>query len=228
MKKQGISQETLKVLACITMLIDHIGAVFVPGYALRCIGRLSFPIYCFLVAEGCHYTTSPKKYALRMLFMAVVSEAAYDLAFYGGFTLRRQNVMITLLLGFLALELMKKCSNVGLKILAAVPFAIAAELMHSDYGAEGVMVIALFGLTREREHKYLLQFLGMAFIFSGMVSAEILRIGNYPLQMQELGALAIIPISLYNGKKNTTSKAVQWGFYLFYPVHLLVLYLLRG
>lgn len=227
MKKQGISQETLKLIACITMLIDHIGAVFVPGYALRCIGRLSFPIYCFLIAEGSHYTRSPKKYALRMLLMAAASEVGYDLAFYGGFTLHRQNVMLTLLMGFFALEVMKKCPNTGLKIMAAVPFAIVAEFCRSDYGAEGVMVIALFALTRELPHKHLLQFLGMAFIFSSMSSAEIFRIGNFPIQMQELGALAILPIALYSGKKATTSKAVQWGFYLFYPVHLLVLWLIK-
>lgn len=227
MRNRGISQEALKFIACVTMLIDHIGAVFVSGNMLRCIGRLSFPIFCFLIAEGAHYTRSPKKYALRMLLMAVLAEIPFEMAFFGSLTPYRQNVMLTLLMGFCALQVMKKCPNVLLKCLAAVPFAVLAEWMHADYGAEGVLVIALFGLTRDWKYQHLAQLLGLGLIFSQMSSAEIFRVGGLIVTMQELGALAVIPISLYSGKKATTSRAVQWGFYLFYPVHLLVLYLLK-
>jgi membrane protein implicated in regulation of membrane protease activity len=73
-------------------------------YSLRVIGRFAFPIYCFLLAEGAHCTRNPKKYALRMAIGAVLSELPYDLAFYGGWTMENQSVMITLLLGFGALE----------------------------------------------------------------------------------------------------------------------------
>lgn len=227
MKKQGLSQEALKLIACFTMLLDHISAVFLPGYALRCIGRISFPIFCFLIAEGAHHTRNPKGYALRMLLMAVVTEIPFDMAFFYGMTPYHQNVMVTLLLGFLALELGKKCSHWILKILAAIPFAWLAELLMTDYGREGVMVIVMFGLTRELPHKHLIQFALLYLIFAGMSSAELFRIGSFPVQMQELGALAMIPISLYTGKKTTSSKAVQWAFYLFYPVHLAVLWILQ-
>lgn len=227
MKKHEISQETLKIIACITMLIDHIGSEFVPGYALRCIGRLSFPIYCFLIAEGAHYTRNPKKYALRLGIMAMVSEIPFELAFFGGYTPYRQNVMLTLLLGFCALQVMKKCPNTGLKIMAVVPFALIADFVYCDYGAEGVMIIALFALTRELPHNRLLQFVGMALIFGNMRSAQLFTIGVIPVTLQSLAALAIVPIGLYNGKKTTASKAVQWGFYWFYPLHLLLIYLIK-
>ena len=100
-RKFGLSQEGLKLIACVTMLIDHIGAVFFPyAIGLRIIGRISFPIYCFLLAEGVHHTRSPLKYGLRLLLVAVISELPYDFLFYGRFTWLRNSVMVTLLLGF--------------------------------------------------------------------------------------------------------------------------------
>lgn len=227
MNKRILSQEALKLVACITMLIDHIGSEFVSGYALRCIGRLSFPIFCFLIAEGSHYTHNPKKYALRMAVMALVAEIPFELAFFGGYTPYRQNVMLTLLLGFCALEVMKRCPNMGLKVMATVPFALIADFVRCDYGAQGVLVIALFGLTRELPHRHLTQFLGMVLLFGSMRSAEMFRIGFLSITMQELAALAIVPIALYSGKKTTHSKWLQWGFYWFYPAHLLGIWLVK-
>ena len=85
--KTGISQEGLKLLACLTMLIDHIGALFFPQFQwMRIIGRLSFPLYCFLLSEGIHYTRNPMKYGLRLLLVAVLTELPYDLLFRGEFT----------------------------------------------------------------------------------------------------------------------------------------------
>lgn len=229
MKKRGISQETLKMIACATMLMDHIGAVFVPGYyayyTLRVIGRLAFPIYCFLIAEGAHYTRNPKKYALRLAVGAVLSEVPFDFAFFGGWTLEHQSVMITLLLGFLALQVMKKCSNSVLKLLAAAGFALLAEWLQTDYGGCGVMLIAMFGIVRGTPHEQWVQLLGLAVVCWLMDSARIPVLGvRIPIEM--FAVPAMIPIALYSGRKATHSKAVQWGFYLFYPVHMAVLYLL--
>lgn len=247
MKNKGISQEVLKLIACVTMLLDHVGAVLVnelfyeaaacgesAGYllqiyeVLRIIGRLAFPIYCFLLAEGAHHTRNPKRYALRLGAAAVLSEIPYDLAFYGGLTVYHQNVMLTLLLGFLAIQVMEKCPNVGLKIMAAVPFAVLAKYLHTDYGANGVMVIALFSLTREHPKKHLLQFFGLWFLFSPSNAMFLNWLGGFRIVMQEWALLALIPIWLYSGQKLSWSKAVQWAFYLFYPVHILVLWMLEG
>ena len=111
-QKVSISQEGLKLLACVTMLIDHIGAVFFPQFQwLRIIGRLSFPIYCFLLAEGVHYTRNPAKYGLRLLLVAGLAELPYDLLFYGKLTWAKNSVMVTLLLGFLAGIAMKRSKS---------------------------------------------------------------------------------------------------------------------
>ena len=79
--KKGISQEGLKILACLTMLLDHIGAVFVRGYTLRIIGRIAFPIYCFLLVEGVLHTKNPRRYGLRLGIGLLLSEIPFDLLF---------------------------------------------------------------------------------------------------------------------------------------------------
>lgn len=226
MIKRSVSQEFLKLIACITMLIDHIGAIFIPGYALRIIGRLSFPIYCFLLAEGVRRTGNLRRYGLRLAISMMLAELPFDLAFWGRWTWAHQSVMVTLLLGFLALTAMEKCGSPFGKLLITIPFVLLAQWMRTDYGGAGVCLIVLFGMTRDMPHKYLLQLLGMVVIFDQIPGLQI-RIGGYYLPVQMFAILSLIPIALYSGRKVTGSKLAQWGFYLFYPVHLAVLYCIK-
>ena len=238
MERKGLSQEGLKVIACATMLLDHLAVVVVMGPVyrvhsgewmeiyelLRLIDRLAFPIYCFLLAEGSVHTRNSARYGLRLAIAALIAELPYDLALWGRFTWNHQNVMVTLLLGFCALEVMKRCPNLLLKLVAAAPFAILTELAGSDYGADGIMLIVLFALTRDVPYRGLIQLIGMWFIFSPGHTMFMNWIGGISLTTQEWAALALIPIWCYNGRKRTDSKGVQRVFYLFYPAHLLVLY----
>lgn len=243
MRKCGLPQEGLKLIACITMLLDHIGAVTIMACfetatgankgtlldlyeILRMIGRLAFPIYCFLLVEGSDHTRNSKRYGLRLLIAALLSEIPYDLALYGSITCQHQSVLVTLLLGFIMLEMMKKCPRKVLKLLAILPFAWMADAMNSDYGADGILVIALFALTRELPYQKLLQFFGLWCIFSPSYLMMINWLGGVSITVQELAVLALVPIWLYDGRKVTKSKAIQWAFYLFYPAHLLALYLI--
>lgn len=245
MQKKGLSQEGLKLIACITMLLDHIGAVVVMAWfenssgankgllldlyeMLRVIGRLAFPIYCFLLVEGSVHTCNPKRYGLRLLIAAVLSEIPYDLAIYGGISWQNQSVMVTLLLGFLMLRVMNQLGKFPWKLLAIMPFAVVAELLHTDYGADGIIVIALFALTRGSTWKEILQFFGLWCIFSPfyLLTPISWLASGFSLTVQELAALAIVPIIFYDGCKATKSKFIQWAFYVFYPVHLLALYLI--
>lgn len=242
--KRGLSQEGLKWIACVTMLIDHVGAVVVEAlftleassggsYArelltlyemMRTVGRLAFPIYCFLLTEGAHHTRNPSRYALRLAVAAILSELPYDLAFYGEWTIYHQNVMLTLLLGFCALELMKRCPNIALKLLAAIPFMLLADHLNTDYGGDGVLLIALFALTRELPHRWLWHMLAIWFVFSPSHVMMVNWLGGITITIQEWAVLAAVPISLYSGEKRSHSKVQQWAFYLFYPVHLLAVY----
>lgn len=219
MKHKPLSQEWLKLIACATMLLDHVGAVFFPQTLwLRVIGRMAFPVYCFLLCEGTHHTKNPVRYGLRLFIGLLLAEIPFDLALYGQVSFAHQNVMVTLLLGFLALLVMKKVPLWTMP-LVALPFAMAAEWLHTDYGAMGIMTVALFALTRDLEEKRMLQsvgLVGLSFLF-------------FPTNfIQPMAVLAMIPISLYSGRKATGSKLLQWGFYLFYPLHLLVLWLISA
>lgn len=222
-QKKGLSQETLKLIACVTMLIDHIGYLFVPGYGMRLIGRIAFPIYCFLLAEGAHYTRSPQKYGLRLLIGAVIAEIPFDLTFFGRLTWDHQNVMVTLLIGFVMLQCMEHVSGFW-KYILLVPFYLLANLLNTDYGGMGVALIALFAWSRGMQGEGIVQLIGMAILFrnSFMVTMGGVR---FPLGM--FAILALIPIHFYSGKKRTSGKPLQWAFYLFYPAHMTVLLLLK-
>ena len=222
-KTRGLTQEGLKIIACVTMLIDHIGAVFVPGYALRIIGRLAFPIYCFLMAEGLAHTRDLKKYGVRLAIGAALSEIPFDLLFFGRVTIFHQSVMVTLLLGyFMYLWMGKMRKN---PLIPAVFCVLAAEFLNTDYGAMGVAMIALFILTRNLRDGWPLRILGVA-VLCWMIGGAGWQVGPVYVPVQIFGVTAMIPISLYNGQKSTASRAAQWGFYLFYPAHLTVLLLL--
>lgn len=244
--KKGISQEGLKLIACLTMLIDHFGyEIIYPIYTsmsvvntvdlpevrmvyklyllCRCIGRIAFPIFAFLLVEGVHHTKDRKRYAQRLAICAVLAEIPYNLVVSGSISGPKQSVMATLLLGFLAVHYMEKCRNLAWKPVVLLPFAVLAEVFRVDYGWEGIVLVALFELSREMYSPNLIRTGGMIVLFHYM-SSYILRFGNFTLPMQVLGVFSMIFIGNYGGRKLTHNKTVQWVFYLFYPVHLLILW----
>lgn len=231
--KKGFSQEGLKLLACLTMLCDHIGYALISHtgnaalyYLLRIIGRLAFPLYVFLLVEGFSHTRNRPKYFLRLLAGALLAELPYDLMIYGQFSWESQSVMVTLSLGFLALTVMDRVGSIYWKAVAALPFVVLAELACSDYGWQGVLLVVLFAMSREYYARNIIRFGGMLVIFHTMPSV-MLPLGGMGIPMQALGALSILFIAGYDGRKLTNSRVVQWAFYLFYPVHMLILFVLE-
>lgn len=217
MNNKPLSQEGLKCVACVTMLIDHVGAVFFPqNLWLRIIGRLAFPIYCFLLAEGAHHTKNPAKYALRLFIGLLLAEIPFDLALYGQLSFSHQSVMFTLLLAFCMAMVTRKLPLIG-KALAVIPFYIAAELLHTDYGGLGIIIAAVFIIGRDLPEPLVIQTAGLAIANLAWFTTSII---------QPFAVAAMIPISLYSGKKDSRSKLLQWAFYLFYPVHLMILWLI--
>ncbi len=245
--KRGISGSTLKLIALITMFIDHIGAVvvirmiydnaaklgmvgvvpydnlYITYKAMRDIGRMAFPIYCFLLVEGFRRTRNRSKYALRLGIFALVSEIPFDLAFSSKILeLEYQNVFFTLLIGLLTMlgvsmveHIPRKTTGViGQRVLQIWQWTMAlgivavgslvAEVCNVDYGAKGVLCIMLLYFLRNIK---MLQLIGgcVSFVWDGVAP------------------LAFIPLAFYNGERGWKLKYL---FYLFYPVHLLLLYLL--
>lgn len=212
MERKGLPQEGLKLIACASMLMDHISVLWQISW-LRIIGRLAFPIYCFLLVEGARHTRDPKKYALRLLICGLISEVPFDMLFRGGLSWEKQNVMFTLLLGFGMVAFLGVTETAWKKLLAVAVCAAAAELLRVDYGAAGIFIIAVFALTSNCVIRSCL------LLVIGILSGG---------DIQFYSVLAMVPIMLYSGEKRTHNRVIQWGFYLFYPLHILALVILRG
>ena len=229
MKTKILPQEALKLIACITMLIDHLGVSIVPHgeafyYVCRCIGRLAFPIYCFLLVEGMRHTRNPEKYILRLFIGILLAELPFDMLFNGGVSWEAQSEMVTLTLGAVMLLCMEKTEKNWLKLLIVLPFAILANLAKTDYRAGGIAMIAVFALLDQ----WVLQTVALFLVNWQLLPSAAVEVFDVVIILQLLATFAMIPITLYSGKKLTRSKAIQWGFYLFYPAHLLILWLIRG
>ena len=170
-----LSGSTLKWIAIVTMLIDHIGAVlfengFIKAYNqqlsgafsysvthavwyadiwMRRIGRVAFPIFCFLLVEGFFHTSNRKKYALRLGIFALVSEVPFDLAFRSSILeFTYQNVMVTLFIGFLtiwAMEVLRRKNPAWMAVAAGLG-VLTGYLARSDYGWKGIILILIFYL----------------------------------------------------------------------------------
>ena len=210
-----MSRTQLKMLAIVTMLIDHTGAIFFPNIAiLRMIGRLSFPIFAFMISEGLIHTSNIKAYLSRLFVFALISEVPYDLAFHRVlYYPQEQNVFFTLFLGLAAISFLHTylAKNSVLSIALAGAAALLAEVLHTDYGWFGVVTVIIFWGF----HKY--QTKGV-FAFSALNTGYALVQST----LQVYAAAASIPILLFNGKKGNLNW--KYFFYAFYPVHLLLLY----
>ena len=207
------------------MLMDHLWATLLSSQMwLTHVGRLAFPIFAFLAVEGYFHTRSFKRYALRMLLFAVLSEVPFDLM-YGGtvFYPVHQNVIWTLLLGLLGIRL--TCAAV-----VVLGFALGTLGMVDYYGA-GVLMVFAFYFFRERKWWCLLGQLAALYwlnvvVLGGQMYPVTLFGREIELCEQGLALLALVPIWLYRGRQGHHSKAFQYACYAFYPAHMLVLALL--
>ena len=227
--KKCLSNFDLKLIAIITMTIDHIGVVFgTPFYnLLRAVGRLSFPIFAFLLTEGYVHTRSFSKYFLRLLVLAVISEIIYDYVFYERFIyLGANNIFFTLALGLFTLFLLDKSRCLVKKyfkdkidliiilpityLLIVVIMGLIAEFLSFSYGMLGILIISFFYLFK---NNFLLMVIS--------VSISTLILGE---PMQYFSLFSLILIYFYNKK---LGKKCKMFFYLYYPLHILVLGLIN-
>lgn len=243
-EKKGLCGSTLKLIAVVAMFIDHLGAavlarvlmygrmvtlnggnavtqwllenehLYTIYMVMRFIGRIAFPIYCFLMIQGFEHTRDRRKYAFRLGLFAIISEIPFDLAFSGKILeFGYQNVFFTLFIGFLT---MWACNTVAqkaewgkvpkalLSILIVAAGMIIAKLLKTDYDAIGVFCIMVLFFARKNKVQ---QIVAGCLAFCWELTAP----------------LAFIPIGFYNGKRGWKMK---YFFYIFYPAHLLLLYVI--
>jgi len=251
MKQKPVTALQIKVLALVTMFIDHLAATVLLGLLNACvydgstallaftlrhrdtlitvyecmrgIGRLAFPLYCFLLVEGFLHTRSVGRYALRLGLFALVSEIPFDLATNGAvLEFSYNNVFFTLLVGLCLLWAMEKTAAALGQLPAAAkkPLCfcawavlvftaawLAEDVLHTDYGGWGVAAIAvLYLLRRQPIPGYCAAVLVLALFLADI----------------ELYALAALPLILFYGGQPGRTKW-KYFFYAFYPAHLLLL-----
>lgn len=251
-----MSALALRIIACLAMLIDHIGYVW--GISeLRYIGRIAFPIFAFLIVNGYRHTRSVQKYMLRLAVFAVISEVPCDLLFRGGICdFSKQNVFVTLFLGLSCIAMIDivRKRHLLLTLIPVAVFCAAAMAFNCDYGYIGILTVVAFHLFYESDAKSrVLLTLSMLLLSSWYAvsynAANVIfdltgcNLRGYwflspfffdsPQTIQIYRVFALIPIFMYTGKKGwqpkskAATKALQYGFYAFYPAHLLILYLLK-
>ena len=223
----GPSREGLRCVAAATMLIDHMGVALFPGVLwLRCVGRLAFPIFAFFLAEGFRLTHSRRRYLLCLVLFALLAELPFD-GMAGGQWVdwSRQNVLWTLALGLCAMACVQRAPREpGLAFLAwlsaAAGCCLLGELLNTDYGAFGVLLCLLFYCTDGLRGRFwvcggifFLMCYGFRFVF----------LPGIPVPLEALGLLAFPLLAVYRGRRCTWHPLGRYGFYWFYPLHMLLL-----
>ncbi|QUI24322.1 hypothetical protein HZI73_19365 [Vallitalea pronyensis] len=218
----------LKVIACITMFIDHYAMVFVDEsttahVVMRIIGRMAFPIFAYLIAEGFFHTRHIHKYLARLLIFAFISEIPYDMAQGVDVGFGSLNIFFTLFLGLLVIHLYHHIKNKKIGLVIVLLIGFISGLAEMDYAIYGIMTIFFFYHYRGHFQKQAISFGGMTALFVGLGF-----LGNTTIDIRMFVQLfAIISLGFiyfYNGKKG---KSMRYLFYLFYPGHLLILGLVR-
>ncbi len=228
-KFTGISSSVLKILAILLMCVDHFSvAFFGQGVTfMRLIGRIAFPLFAFMVAEGARRTKSREKYMLRLLVFALVSEVPFDYFVSSSyFDMSYQNVFFTLFFGLFVIwcyELLKEKKLGFLSVLPLIVSCVGAAFLNTDYGATGVLCIFIFYLFAEKDFFVKLPSFAAAI---AVLSVNITSSGMYFVDIELYALIALILIFLYNGEKGF--KMNKYFFYVFYPAHMLILKLLAS
>lgn len=236
-----LTSAALHILAMAFMLCDHLWGTVVPGNDwLTCIGRLAFPIFAFLLVEGYFHTSNLKKYAGRLLLFALLSEIPFDLAMGSRlFYPIHQNVLWSFLisLGLIHLNEKARASGKGWKravtaVATVLLGALAGLVTMVDFYHAGVLTVLVFYFFRRGAWWSLPgQLLGLWYVnleLLGGYGWELSLLGHdFFLTRQGFALLALIPIWLYRGEQGYRAKWFRWFCYGFYPLHLLLLGLLK-
>ena len=244
-----MSAFVLKIIALINMCCDHISYLLYGGFShLNYIGRIAFPIFAFQISEGYIHTHNLKKYIVRLIIFAIISQVPYAWFGYCFFSKMSLNIIFTLILGLLSISIYEFILSKGklqcvptsnydsstieqnnnifqykmLGIIIVLIIAVFADIFDFDYGFYGVFIIFLFYLYRNKKLSINIVITILTFIYY----TPYFMASNFNITYLGLFICSLLPlifINLYNGQKGKDHKML---FYIFYPVHLLVLCLI--
>lgn len=244
-----MSTFALKLIAIITMFIDHLTVAISPSndwvyIAGRLIGRLAFPIFVFLLVEGFYNTSNVKKYLTRLGVFALISELPFDLAFYNSkFLAEGGNIKTDIPNMFrdgqvfdIVIRRFMSYQNVFFTLFLGLLVMWIMSIIEKKY-SKNMLIVNLLNAAVTLAFSLLAALLRMDYGYRGILlivafylfrgSKLLLFISTIILSnspVQAFWALAIIPIAFYNGKKG---KSIKYFFYAFYPAHILLLFLLQ-
>lgn len=226
---QILSGSSLKIIAVVTMLIDHTAAVLLSIYPpamvplfyiggqgfstyriCRDIGRIAFPIFCFLLIEGFFYTRSRLKYGFNLFLFALISEIPWNFMFTDTWSYAKQNVFFTLFLGYLGFCVAERFRDAqGKQVAGLLILLLISVNLNADYGWKGyIFLLIMYFLKTERAAQAV--------------------VGSCWLSYEWKACFAFLPINMYNGKRGfIKGKPAKYFFYLFYPLHITILVILR-
>ena len=244
-KTRGLTSDALKLIAIIAMTADHIGWLIFPGYSreplaiiLHIIGRLTCPMMCYFVAEGCHYTRNVRKYAARLAVLALVSHFAYIFAswdfsgwksfipFANGSVLNQTSVAWSLLGGLLMLRVCG--SRLGTPAKVGCVLGICLLTFPSDWSCIAALCILSIGSNRGKPAK---QLAWSAFYMAIYAAVYFFALDKLYGLIQLCVVLSVPLIGLYNGKRGDSPRVSRFlgkFFYFYYPAHLLVIGIIRA
>lgn len=240
----GMTTNILKYIAIIAMVVDHIAGAFVTdgtilSIVMHTIGKITGPIMFYFAVEGYHRTRNINKYMIRLAAFAIISYFPFLYYRYGGvladIQLLRPNVIYTIFIGVLAIRIRRNLKNPVIKTLLILCLIILCT--PADWGTLGIIIIIVFdyfyGNFKNQAFGYsmivlldvgVLSMITTPFFYLFYEQTFYINWENIMYYIENIGMfLPIVLLYFYNGKKGNTNKFSQWFFYIFYPLHLLIL-----
>ena len=242
----GITLNELKLIAILAMVIDHIAAAFipygtVPAIIMHTIGKITGPVMFFSAVEGYHHTGNIRKYIFRLAIFSLLSWFPF-LYFHNGGSLSglpimRPNVIYTILLGVLAIYIRRSIHIKSLIIKALLIYILVILCVPADWGCTGILIIIVldyfYGNFKHQAFAYCMEVMFDMYVLSLLTSPFYclfyenrfyIDVDYYLSTIEYAGAfLPIILLAFYRGQHGTKSRFSKWLFYVFYPLHLLIL-----
>ena len=225
-----MSAFNIKIIAILAMVVDHIGLFFFPNIIeFRIIGRLSFPLFAWLIANGAYYTHDINKYLQRIIIFALISQLPFTLVICKYTCLFYPNVLFTLSLGLVAIKVIKETKNKLVWLVVVLVCALLATIFNMDYGAVGVLSIVSFYLFFKNISLMFLAQMILLLVFPTIliILLPYFHLIRHPLVIYYFNALGIFSLFFISSYNNQEGAKTKYLFYLFFPLQYAALFLLK-